>query len=772
MTTASNMNITDRYYLNCTQTVSLTMNDTVTIPFWSNDTTATLSTMSETNEIKIMFTMIGVMVMLVILCAAAYQLYSSEKYYDSFKETIVHIALTLYAQLLARGKPDPKLEYALPYLTLIEATLEAAPLLTIQLYLFITDTHTDNYQTITTEMTTQFGWDSNITPWHRNCNKTSTSLMNSASTTPFWNFETTSGVYYHDHGKFIINFGSKESKCIRIICYAQVLASGKSDINSDWVVYISSYLTLVEATLESAPQLTIQINLLITDMHTDTTYSRILRYVSITTSFLGLAWSLNAFKHQHRKKEQMEDDSMLVKLVHWISRFAEILPRIILIALVAAEYIVILGFILQPSFLFLYYRLRRTQHEPKKEKKTKKSYHKTTSPDISTISSDRCIGDRYQEQDLQKHQNTLHDPTKSQQSKSKIDQHCNNQENRQQSLNYDNAQLINNYNVEDERSNFSQLQKFERSYQNYDEYPVERQHFYQDHKQPLDNDNSQLGNNYNVRYGRVNISHLQKYERSHQTNEQYPVERQNNYQDRQQPLNKVNSQLGNSFDFRNERHNYSRRFERYSGERQNYNQDRQQPIEINNGQVENHYNYNVRDGRQKLQRYERSNQTEEQFSGEPQKNNQYLNQALDYDNGQLVNTFDLRDKRQNNSQFQRCERSYQRGHRYSGVRNNGFESHGITDKRSRSTNLYSDERQNVGQISNQDTTQMQHRGNNYSQRGWYNNPSTSIGWPAAANNHKSNFASRFHNQSFVGNGGRVNSVGQYDSHEEHAFSGY
>lgn len=61
---------------------------------------ATLSTMSETNEIKIMFTMIGVMVMLVILCAAAYQLYSSEKYYDSFKETIVHIALTLFDYFL------------------------------------------------------------------------------------------------------------------------------------------------------------------------------------------------------------------------------------------------------------------------------------------------------------------------------------------------------------------------------------------------------------------------------------------------------------------------------------------------------------------------------------------------------------------------------------------------------------------------------------------------------------------------------------------------
>lgn len=39
MTTAYNMNITARYYLNRTQTVAYTMNDTVSTPFWRNDTT-------------------------------------------------------------------------------------------------------------------------------------------------------------------------------------------------------------------------------------------------------------------------------------------------------------------------------------------------------------------------------------------------------------------------------------------------------------------------------------------------------------------------------------------------------------------------------------------------------------------------------------------------------------------------------------------------------------------------------------------------------------
>ena len=60
--------------------------------------------------------------------------------------------------------------------------------------------------------------------------------------------------------------------------------------------------------------------------------------MSITASSLGLAWSLNAFKHQYRKTEQKQEDSFLIKLIHWVSRLAEIGPRIILLALITAEY--------------------------------------------------------------------------------------------------------------------------------------------------------------------------------------------------------------------------------------------------------------------------------------------------------------------------------------------------------------------------------------------------------------------------------------------------
>lgn len=63
-----------------------------------------------------------------------------------------------------------------------------------------------------------------------------------------------------------------------------------------------------------------------------------IQYLSIAASSLVLAWSLNDFKYQYRKMAQDIEDTFLVKFIHWISRFVEILPRIILIALMMAEY--------------------------------------------------------------------------------------------------------------------------------------------------------------------------------------------------------------------------------------------------------------------------------------------------------------------------------------------------------------------------------------------------------------------------------------------------
>lgn len=81
-------------------------------------------------------------------------------------------------------------------------------------------------------------------------------------------------------------------------------------------------------------------------------FTEILRYLSITASSLGLAWSSNAFKHQYRKTKQNEEDSYLIKFVHWVSRFAEIVPRIILIALLATEYDMIAVYFIAYRLLF------------------------------------------------------------------------------------------------------------------------------------------------------------------------------------------------------------------------------------------------------------------------------------------------------------------------------------------------------------------------------------------------------------------------------------
>lgn len=59
----------------------------------------------------------------------------------------------------------------------------------------------------------------------------------------------------------------------------------------------------------------------------------IIRIVSICASALVLAWSFNVLKNYFRP-----GDTVWVKICLWVSRSAEILPRILLIALVTAEY--------------------------------------------------------------------------------------------------------------------------------------------------------------------------------------------------------------------------------------------------------------------------------------------------------------------------------------------------------------------------------------------------------------------------------------------------
>ncbi|XP_052065365.1 uncharacterized protein LOC127705157 [Mytilus californianus] len=300
------------YYVHCIKTRSSIMNGTITTPFWSNKTTTsdTLSSMSETSELGIMVSMIGVMFMMIILYAAVCRLCSSEKYHDSLKQAIFHIALTLltYFLYLFDTLSDVFLlihyckigEYLIFFIIMVFTVL---PVLFIATYFY------------------GKGVGNNITKY---CETLCATCVHKCR-------------YFNVVIKMLSVFmSSLYAVILPTLTYAQALAQGKQpDRNLEYTV---AYLTLVEATVESTPQLTIQIYLSITNTQTETTQTQIIRYMSIAASSLGLAWSLNAFKHQYRKTKQNQEDRFLIKFIHWISRFAEIVPRIILISLFMAEY--------------------------------------------------------------------------------------------------------------------------------------------------------------------------------------------------------------------------------------------------------------------------------------------------------------------------------------------------------------------------------------------------------------------------------------------------
>ncbi|CAG2204718.1 unnamed protein product [Mytilus edulis] len=212
--------------------------------------------------------------------------------------------------------------------------------------------------------------------YYLNCTKSETSTINQSITTPFDSYEITtsdtlSSIFIISESFKIPIMGAAifgmvmaiilYAAAYRVCCsggqpyhdsytkYAQLLARGKENIR--WQ-YLTSYLTLVEATLESAPQLTVQIYLAITDTHLDTSTTSIIRYLSMTASALGLAWSLNALKHQVRKTDNEKEDDFKVKMFHWCARLFEIGPRILLIALVTAEYSILVLIFIMYRFAF------------------------------------------------------------------------------------------------------------------------------------------------------------------------------------------------------------------------------------------------------------------------------------------------------------------------------------------------------------------------------------------------------------------------------------
>ncbi|XP_063398408.1 uncharacterized protein LOC134683194 [Mytilus trossulus] len=312
--------------MHCIKTVPTVMNNTITTPFWSIKTTTsdTSSSINESSEVKTMVIMIFVMVMLVILYAAGYRLCSKEKYiqHESLKEAALHIALTLLTYFFYLFDTISDVFLLIHYAKIGELSsffvvlvFTVLPVLFIAAYFY-------------TQVSGKV-----ITTYFENCCATCVNKCRCCGVA----IKILSGFLLSLYAVFLPTY-----------THAQALAQGKQPDRK--LEYTLAYLTLVEATVESAPQLTIQIYLSITNTLTATTQTKILRYMNISASSLGLAWSLNAFKHQYRKTKQNQEDGILIKVIHWISRFAEIVPRIILIALIMAEYSYYVSF-------FIAYRL-------------------------------------------------------------------------------------------------------------------------------------------------------------------------------------------------------------------------------------------------------------------------------------------------------------------------------------------------------------------------------------------------------------------------------
>ncbi|CAG2229538.1 unnamed protein product [Mytilus edulis] len=291
-----NMNFTadSLTLVHCIKTVPTVINNIITTPFWRNKTTTsdTSSSINESSEVETMVSMIFVMVLMIILYAAGCRLFSKEKYHDSLKKAILHIALTLLTYFLYLFDTISDVFLLIHYGKIGELSSFAVvfvftvlPVFFIAIYFYMQVAGND------------------VTKYFENCCAICVNKCRFCGVA----IKILSVFLFGIYAVFLPTY-----------THAQALAQGKQPDRK--LEYTLAYLTLVEATVESAPQLTIQIYLSITNTLTDTTQTKILRYMSISASSLGLAWSLNAFKHQYRKTKQNHEDSILIKIIHWISR--------------------------------------------------------------------------------------------------------------------------------------------------------------------------------------------------------------------------------------------------------------------------------------------------------------------------------------------------------------------------------------------------------------------------------------------------------------------
>ncbi|XP_062592891.1 uncharacterized protein LOC134254376 [Saccostrea cucullata] len=127
------------------------------------------------------------------------------------------------------------------------------------------------------------------------------------------------------------------SPLIQLLVLISVLAMGAKDERAEKLVRLASLLGLIETTFESAPQIIVQIHINIGSTEDEETSIKYIRYVALAGSALGLAKSMYNFKHNVEKGDT-GDLTLPTKVVSFLSRIAEIGPRVILLALLVSEF--------------------------------------------------------------------------------------------------------------------------------------------------------------------------------------------------------------------------------------------------------------------------------------------------------------------------------------------------------------------------------------------------------------------------------------------------
>lgn len=127
------------------------------------------------------------------------------------------------------------------------------------------------------------------------------------------------------------------SPFIQLFLLTGILAIGPMHKRSVKLDILAYSLGLIETTFESAPQIILLININIESTYDEENKSKYFRYITLIGSVLGLAKSMYNFKHNFEMGVRSKM-SVPTKIMSFLSRIAEIGPRILILALFVSEF--------------------------------------------------------------------------------------------------------------------------------------------------------------------------------------------------------------------------------------------------------------------------------------------------------------------------------------------------------------------------------------------------------------------------------------------------